>query len=605
MEIITTTWKRRSVAVLLSAVVVLGGLAGPASAQETSPGTVESITLSEPASSDSSLVSADAPPPEDLADGSEPVDATQSEHPALLVEPVEPTESKTIETTTIEATPVLVDEDAVLTPDDISISEPVEAAGWKDASLLRDFEAGLYTGSMFWVTQEITGAADYWAAGHTGQGVDVAIIDTGVNPVKGLNGSGQLVYGPDLSFESQNKEYAFSDTFGHGTHLAGIIAGRDGDPATFGDDDRRFMGMAPDSRLVSVKVGTHDGAVDVSQVIAAIDWVIEHRTDNGLNIRVLNLAYGTDSTQSWRIDPLSYAVDRAWKAGIVVVVSAGNDGNASGLRNPATNRHVIAVGASESNMTYDASDDQLTGFSNCGASWYRPVDVVAPGKSIVSLRSPGSSADVEHPEARVEDRFFLGSGTSQAAAVVSGAAALIIDQRPDITPDEVKALLTNTAQTLPGVRYRCQGAGLIDLKAALDTATPTPRRVWGSAWGTGSLEAARGSAHIQLDGVVLEGEQDIFGQLWDASRWTAASRNGETWTEGEWNGSRWASDGWSGLSWSGLSWSGLSWSGLSWSGLSWSGLSWSGLSWSGLSWSGLSWSGLSWSGLSWSAETWN
>lgn len=142
---------------------------------------------------------------------------------------------------------------------------------------------------------------------------------------------------------------------------------------------------------------------------------MQHRNDNGMNVRVLNLSYGTDGSQNYLIDPLAEAVERAWEAGIVVVVGSGNDGNNSLLRNPAYDPHVIAVGASEGNTTYTADDDTIAPFSNRGTP-SRHVDIVAPGKSIVSLRSSGSYADQTAPEAVVEERFFLGSGTSQAAA---------------------------------------------------------------------------------------------------------------------------------------------------------------------------------------------
>jgi serine protease AprX len=187
--------------------------------------------------------------------------------------------------------------------------------------------------------------------------------------------------------------------------------------------------------------------------------------------------------------------------------------------------------------------------------------------------------------------LFRGSGTSQAAAVVSGAAALLISQRPDLTPDQVKALLTGTASKVPGAGATAQGNGLINLAAA--SAAPTPTNAtqhFKVSVGTGSLEAARGSVHVSVNGKKVTGEVDVRGHAFNSAQVAAGIRD-----HTNWNGLSW-----SGLSWSGLSWSGLSWSGLSWSGLSWSGLSWSGLSWSGLSWSGLSWSGLSWSGLSWS-----
>ncbi len=153
-------------------------------------------------------------------------------------------------------------------------------------------------GSPYSVTQ-MTGAQQYWKAGYTGKGVDVALIDSGVVPVDGLTAPGKIVNGPDLSLESQAPNLRYLDTFGHGTHMAGIIAGR-ANAAVAGSYDgesQRFLGMAPDARLISIKVADAHGATDVSQVIAAIDWVVQHRNDPGLNIRVLNLSYGTDTTQ--------------------------------------------------------------------------------------------------------------------------------------------------------------------------------------------------------------------------------------------------------------------------------------------------------------------
>ena len=149
-------------------------------------------------------------------------------------------------------------------------------------------------------TTAYTGAAALWDAGFTGAGVDVAVIDTGVSRVEGLATPGKVIYGPDLSLESQAPDLRNLDTNGHGTFMAGLIAGRDaGLSAPYSDAPASaYRGMAPDARIVSVKVGVADGGVDVSQVIAAIDWVVQHRTDNDLNIRVINLSYGTNSAQA-------------------------------------------------------------------------------------------------------------------------------------------------------------------------------------------------------------------------------------------------------------------------------------------------------------------
>ncbi|MDJ0962048.1 MAG: S8 family serine peptidase, partial [Acidimicrobiia bacterium] len=402
--------------------------------------------------------------------------------------------------------------------------------------------------------------------------------------------------------------------FGHGTHLAGIMVGLDSDVDGDGGEDYyaeaqdgKFVGIAPDARLVSLKVADANGAVDVTQVIAAIDWVVQHRNDNGMNIRVINLSFGTDSLQDYQIDPLSFAVENAWKKGIVVVVAAGNDGASALLRNPATNPYVIAVGAYDTHGTNVTGDDSIADFTNCGAN-SRTIDIAAPGRSIISLRAPGSMADEQHPEARIDDRFFKGTGTSQAAAVVSGAVALMLDQRPDLTPDQVKHLLVDTADWTANTGSPCGRKKMLDLREItqeLDESLPTATQSFPAATGLGSIDAARGSSRLYDNGVELTGEQDIFGTEWNGASWSGASWSGASWSAGEWNGASWSGASWSGASWSGASWSGASWSGASWSGASWSSKSWSGASWSGASWSGASWSGASWSGASWSGGSWS
>jgi serine protease AprX len=483
------------------------------------------------------------------------------------------------------------------------------------------------TGSLYRITHEVTGATAMWERGILGVGVDVALIDSGVVPVDGLRTRGKIVNGPDLSFEAQACDDEGCrpgparnlDSYGHGTHMAGIIAGRDdaASPATYRDPNT-FIGMAPGARVVSVKVADASGATDVSQVIAGIDWVVQNRNKNGLNIRVLNLSFGTDGVQDYQLDPLTYAAEAAWHSGIVVVVAAGNGGYGTAkLNNPAYDPYLIAVGGADSRGTYGVADDVVPAWSSTGDGTRNP-DLVAPGASVVSLRSPGSYLDTSYPGARSGDRLFRGSGTSQAAAVVSGAAALLLQQRPRMTPDQVKALLMSTAQRLPEADPIAQGDGMLDLHAARDAATPRAVQTWPRATGLGSLEAARGSMNLEYDGARLEGEFDVRGRTWDPVAWSRAAAAGTTWTgaslkgsttsDGAWNGLGWYESGpataLGGFTWSGHSWSGMTWSGMTWAGHSWSGHSWSGHSWSGHSWSGHSWSGDSWSGHSWSGAGW-
>jgi serine protease AprX len=379
--------------------------------------------------------------------------------------------------------------------------------------------------------------------------------------------------------------------------MAGIIAGRDSEASSVSaSDTSHFMGVAPSARIVSLKVADAHGQTDVSQMLAAIDWVVQHKTDNGLNIRVLNLSFGTDSGQSYNVDPLAYAAEQAWKHGIVVVVSDGNAGNSSnGLEDPAIDPYVIAVAAADTNGTTNVGAHSPASFTSQGDGTRNP-DLSAPGVHVASLRDPGSYIDAQYGgTATVDSRFFRGSGTSQAAAVISGAAALVISQRPSITPDQLKALLVGTTRGFHG-NSNLKGSGELYLSNTLNASTPSSTQTWASSSGNGSLEQARGSHHVvDQNGNQLTGEQDIFGKHLDTGDLAYAERNCTAWNGGTFNGS----------SWSGASWSGSSWSGNNWSGSTWSGSSWSSGSWSSGSWSSGSWSSGSWSSGSWSASNWS
>ena len=402
------------------------------------------------------------------------------------------------------------------------------------------------------------GATTLWDEQVTGAGVDVALIDSGVVPVNGLTASGKVINGPDLSFDRQAGAPAYLDTFGHGTHLASIIAGRDDALAAGvrpGAGD--FAGIAPGARIVNVKVASADGLTDVAQVIAAINWVVEHRRSGGLNIRVLNLSFGTDGTQDYAVDPLAYAVEVAWRKGIVVVTAGGNAGEyRPRLTNPAVDPYVIAVGAADLHGTLDLADDTVPSWSSPGDATRHP-DLVAPGVAVPGLRDPGSALDLAAPSA-TGSRLVRGSGTSQAAAVVTGAVALLLDERPGLTPDQVKALLTSTAARITSVDPGAQGAGLLDVGNAGRAPIPDSVQVWPRAKGTGSLEAARGSVHVQAGTSVLAGERDIFGTAWNEAEWVEEVAEGHSWDGGKWNGHTWTGDCLCASSWSGPAWSGLS-----------------------------------------------
>jgi serine protease AprX len=364
------------------------------------------------------------------------------------------------------------------------------------------------------------------------------------------------------------------DRYGHGTHMSGIIAG------TGAGSDGQWAGVAPGANLVSVKVAGPDGSTDVSVVIAGLQWVVANRST--YNIRVLNLAFGTDSDQSYSIDPLDYAVEQAWFSGILVVASAGNRGPGyNTINKPGDDPFVLTVGAADNHGTSDRSSTTVATFSSWGSpDGFTKPDIVAPGITVVSLRDPGSTIDTLYPDARIGDSYFKGTGTSQAAAIVSGVAALMFQANPWLTPDLAKGVLLKTAYRNGNYGHGA-GAGLVDAGSALQAAR-NPNGVTLAnqdlvpSTGTGSLEASRGSFHVDADidgdGIPdkVIGEIDALGHPWPAMSWSAYA-----WYTSPWSQLTAVTPGWSAVSWSALSWSGTTWSAASWSAVSWSADVWS------------------------------
>jgi serine protease AprX len=441
-----------------------------------------------------------------------------------------------------------------------------------------------------------TGAAEAWSTGNLGAGVGVAVIDTGISNMTDLKG--RIAWGPDLSGEA-----TMVDSYGHGTVVAGLIGGSGTD--SVGNDGGAYTGVAPGANLIAVKTSGRNGVADVSTILQAMTWVAAYQVQ--FNIRVVNLSWGTPSTQSPSIDPLDYAVERLWNSGMVVVVAAGNAGPVAGsITKPGDDPMVLTVGAYDDHT----SPGTIPAWSSRGptASGLAKPDLVAPGRTLIASRSYGSNVEANNPDALIPPSYITGSGTSEATAVTSGLAALLVAAHPGYSPDQVKAALTHTAAPIKGYGAAAQGAGRVQLGEAL-AANPGPA-TWqtSAATGLGSIEASRAGNDViaSCNGVamVITGEIDVRCQAWNPASWSGSSWSGSSWSGSSWSGSSWSGSSWSGSSWSGSSWSGSSWSGSSWSGSSWSGSSWSGSSWSGSSWSGSSWSGSSWSGSSWSTAFW-
>jgi serine protease AprX len=428
------------------------------------------------------------------------------------------------------------------------------------------------------VYPKVVGADKLWNEGIDGDGVTVAVVDTGVAQVPDL--AGRIIGGVDFSGNSTLNPY--NDEFGHGTFVAGLIAGNG---ASSGG---QYTGVAPKAKLVSVKIAGADGASDVSHVLAAMQWIVSYRDTYG--IKVANLSLGTDSTQSYHLSPLNAAVERAWDSGIVVTVSSSNNGPAAGtVSKPGDDPLVITVGALDDKGTPGRGDDIMAGFSGVGptaADGLTKPDLVAPGRSVISLRAPGSAIDAAYPSSRVGSAYFKGSGTSFSTAITAGSAALLLDREPSLTPDQVKARLLNSAGVGPVGDPNVDGHGSLDTYAAAHAGTYDSANVGVvRSLGTGSIDLDRGSLHVQIQtglisnllGLLLTPVyQVLFGTqvtaqnlLFDPIQYMTTDWAGTRWYDTQWGGTRWYGTRWYGTRWYGTRWYDTSWYGTRWYGIAW------------------------------------
>jgi serine protease AprX len=303
-------------------------------------------------------------------------------------------------------------------------------------------------------------------AGVNGTGITVAVLDTGISPHPAL--AQKIV--ANVSLVSGDPQTG--DAFGHGTHIAGIIAGNS-NPAA-GITNLYSGGIAPGAKLVNVRVLGKDGLGWTSDVIAGIEWTIKNR--DRYNIRIINLSLGHPVTEPSATDPLDQAVLRATTAGIVVVTSAGNSGKAGngapilgGITSPGNAPSAITVGAINTKQTVGRSDDVMATYSSRGPTRYDMAakpDVVAPGNKIISLEAQGSALATKyaflHSAGQPSNAYMQMSGTSMSAAMVSGGAALLMQANPNISLPQLKLALQTGATFMRDGGVLGGGAGSVN-----------------------------------------------------------------------------------------------------------------------------------------------
>ena len=406
-------------------------------------------------------------------------------------------------------------------------------------------------GSLDHAVSAVNGDLAY-ASGWDGTGIGIAVIDSGVSSIYDLNTddnlSSRIVY--SQSFVSGDSSTA--DAFGHGTHIAGIIAGN---AYTSSTSNYRgvYRGIAPEAKIINLRVLDSTGASTDSSVIAAIQQTITLQST--YNIRVINLSLSRGVYESYTLDPLCQAVESAWRAGIVVVAAAGNMGQYSGagtngyatIGAPGNDPYVITVGATNTHGTGNQTSQTIASYSSKGPTAFDHIvkpDLVAPGNAIVSrMSSTGNTLVTSYPALAVypcnssrtncgaqygSARYMRLSGTSMATPVVSGVAALLLQKTPSLTPDQVKARLMKTAwkgfssnttatDLSTGIVYSIEqdtfamGAGAVDASAALANTDLAPANVGAAKSPTVTYNSLTNTISVASDSSTIWGNSVVWG----------------------------------------------------------------------------------------------
>jgi serine protease AprX len=393
--------------------------------------------------------------------------------------------------------------------------------------------------------------------GLTGRGVGVAVVDSGVYAHPDL--AGRIVAAIDFTSVAPTvSNIPLNDLGGHGTHVAGLIAG---------DGTRSgglYTGVAPNANIIDVRVIDANGGSNVSLILRGLQWILANRAT--YNIKVVNMSLGATPAGSYKSDLMATAAEVLNFAGIAVVVSAGNTGPFAGtITTPAVDPYVITVGALDDNGTPLQVDDLMATFSSRGRTAFDNLskpDLVAPGRRMVSLRAPGSSLDALYPDRQVtvlgalSPDYYRLSGTSMAAPVVAGAIALMFERSPTLPIAQVKKRLKSSATPLAFGTVFDRGAGLVNAYGAAASISPDKE-----------YAASRVS-----DAFAKDMRQFIQGQpfVWrDLSYNGGVDSGGRTWSGVTWENVRWDSVTWENVSWEGFTWEGVTWEGVTWETVSW------------------------------------
>src|SRR4051812_21879138 len=382
----------------------------------------------------------------------------------------------------------------------------------------------------------------------------IAIVDSGIDATR-PEFAGRIAANVNLTSLSGNSA---GDGRGHGTFVAGIAAGK-----LSGHD-----GAAPTAKIVSIDVMDDQGMARTSDVIAAADWILANKAQYG--IRVANFSLHSSVANSFMYDPLDKAVERLWFNGVVVVVAAGNYGypdRPSGVPfAPGNDPFVITVGASDTGKSVSTWDDTAAPWSAWGYTLdgFAKPDLAAPGRYMVGPVPTTATLYTERADHVVEPGYMELSGTSFAAPIVTGIAALVLGRHPTFSPDQVKGALMAGAKPMPRAKDMSEGVGEVNAGRSVEFSNPP-------------------TANKALRKFVVA--DPVSGAtIFDAASWASTAKSNASWASASWDSASWAEASWDSASWAEASWSDASWATASWDSSSAAAASWADLSLGAASW---------------------
>ena len=307
------------------------------------------------------------------------------------------------------------------------------------------------------VAAQEVGASIANDTGYLGRGIGIAILDTGIYPHQDFTRPRNRI----VAFRDfvNNRQSPYDD-HGHGTFVAGVAAGNGY------SSGGKYRGIAPEANIIGVKVMDKDGSGNSSDIVAGMQWVVDHQQE--YNVRIMSLSLGAKPSNS-RFDPLAAAVEAVWKKGIVVVAAAGNSGpKQNTIATPGISPMILTVGAVDDKRTPDYKDDVIADFQPGACKWKTgETGLGCAWRQYNSCKNRQKLCRGLRPQ-HMKDPYTQMSGTSVATPVVSGAAALLLDKYPNMTPSEVKEMLMKSTFAMSGVNKYAQGSGILDIRKCLN-----------------------------------------------------------------------------------------------------------------------------------------